>query len=232
MPILNPYKMPLESNYGDNDLYTTVYFQNSPSLSVEFFRLNYPFNGVTYGPRIAEDLLRTYSWILRTYPLAGGVGENFKPRIWDVDGGPLLTSYVDTSHPKCAEKYADPTLRNLCASYFANGWLFYYRVATQFGFLNVGLNSNAFYYGMISDMIAFPRGQAMYTKTSTGPTGTPGFGSWDTDTTYGDWYAAHEIGHSLGRAHPNAGSDDPATTTTLKKTAATAAATHLTRMAI
>ena len=34
---------------------------------------------------------------------------------------------------------------------------------------------------------------------------------WDTDGTYADWYAAHEIGHSLGRAHPNAGSDNPAT---------------------
>ncbi len=34
---------------------------------------------------------------------------------------------------------------------------------------------------------------------------------WDTDGSYADWYAAHEIGHSLGRAHPNAGSDNPAT---------------------
>ena len=103
----------------------------------------------------------------------------------------------------------------LCASYFTNGWLYYYRQATASGDLNVGLNPNAFYYGMISDAAGFfPRGQAMYTKTSVGPAGIPGAPGqgWDTDGTYADWYAAHEIGHSLGRAHPNAGSDDPATT--------------------
>ena len=72
-------------------------------------------------------------------------------------------------------------------------------------------NTNAFYYGMISDTSNnFPRGQAIYDKTSVGPAGKPGqFFSlgqgWDTDGTYADWYAGHEIGHSLGRAHPNAG---------------------------
>jgi hypothetical protein len=211
--VLNPYKMPLEPDYSDNEKTTTVYFQNSPSLSVEFFRLNYTLGGVTYSPRIWEDILHTYSWMLRAYPLAGGVGENFKPRLWDVAGGAQLAGWVNNSDPACAVVYPDPKLRSLCASYFANGWLFYYRVATVFGDLNVGLNSNAFYYGMISDEAGFPRGQAMYLKTSVGPSGTPGQYSWDKDASYADWYAAHEIGHSLGRAHPNAGSDDPATTT-------------------
>jgi hypothetical protein len=73
---------------------------------------------------------------------------------------------------------------------------------------------------MISDASNnFPRGQAIYDKTSVGPAGKPGqFFSlgqgWDTDGSYADWYAGHEIGHSLGRAHPNAGSDDPATSNT------------------
>ena len=38
---LNPYKVPLEPNYADNTSSLTVNFQNSPTLSVEFFRLNY-----------------------------------------------------------------------------------------------------------------------------------------------------------------------------------------------
>jgi hypothetical protein len=93
-------------------------------------------------------------------------------------------------------------------------------VQTIFGLLNVGLKTNAFYYGMISDASNnFPRGQAAQPMTSVGPAGTPGqfFGlgqGWDTDGSYADWYAAHEIGHSLGRAHPNAGSDDPNTSNT------------------
>ena len=40
-----------------------------------------------------------------------------------------------------------------------------------------------------------------------GPTGIPGdttsLGSgWDVDNSYGDWYMGHEVGHTLGRAHP------------------------------
>ena len=209
---LNPYKVPLEPSYADNSWSTTINFQPSPSLSVEFFRLNYNLNNTTYKPRIVEDVLLAWSWMLRAYPLGGAIGENFKPRLWDVDGGAELGSYVNQSSPVCVLNYPDPKWRNLCASYVGNGWLFYYRISTIFGQLNVGLNPAAFYYGMITDAAGFfPRGQAMYSLTSVGPTGMPGAGSWDTDGSYGDWYAAHEIGHSLGRSHPNPGSDDPAT---------------------
>jgi hypothetical protein len=52
----------------------------------------------------------------------------------------------------------------------------------------------------------FPRGQACCGKAvSTGPVGqdgASGYFSWNGDGTYADWYAAHEIGHTLGRAHP------------------------------
>ncbi len=185
---------------------------------MEFFRLNYTIGGVTYRPRIQEDVMRTYSWIMRAYPLGGTVGGKFKPRLWDVDGGTKLGMYVNRTHPACTLIYNDPDDDvGLCASYFTNTWLWSYRVNTMMGWLNVGLSPTAFYYGMISDASNnFPRGQARYNFTSVGPSGTPGqFFSlgqgWDTDGTYADWYAAHEIGHSLGRAHPNAGSDNPAT---------------------
>lgn len=217
---LNPYKVPLEPNYNDNNSTVAVNFKPSPSLSVEFFRLNYTLNNTTYRPRIFDDVLKTYSWILRAYPIGGAVGQNFKPRLWDVDGGTRLGNWVNRSSADCTTQKIGANDLALCASYYTNGWLFYYRVATQFGLLNVGLKTNAFYYGMISDASNnFPRGQAIYSKTSVGPSGTPGqffnLGSgWDTDGSYADWYAAHEIGHSLGRAHPNAGSDNPATPNT------------------
>ncbi len=219
---LNPFKFPLEPNYADNISTVVVAFGDSPRLSAEFFRLNYTIGGTTYRPRISADVLKTYSWILRAYPIGGAVGDRFKPRLWDVEGGTQLGNWVRQSSIECVLTYLDPDDRSLCASYFTNGWLFYYRVATQFGVLNVGLNTNAFYYGMISDASNnFPRGQAVYSKTSVGPTGTPGqFFSlgqgWDTDGSYADWYAAHEIGHSLNRAHPYAGSDNPATSNTLE----------------
>jgi hypothetical protein len=217
---LNPYKVPLEPNYGDNTATATLTLKDSPSLSVEFFRLNYRIGGTTYSPRIQEDVVKTYSWIQRAYPIGGAIGQNFKPRLWDVDGGTGLGGLVNQSNIICSFLYPNANERNLCASYVTNGWLFSYRVQTIFGLLNVGLKTNAFYYGMISDASNnFPRGQAAQPMTSVGPAGTPGqfFGlgqGWDTDGSYADWYAAHEIGHSLGRAHPNAGSDDPNTSNT------------------
>ena len=96
-------------------------------------------------------------------------------RLWDVDGGTTLGNWVNTSDGDCADVYDGPNDDiALCASYFTNGWLFYYRIATILGLLNVGLKANAFYYGMISDgSNNFPRGQAMYSLTSVGPSGTP-----------------------------------------------------------
>jgi hypothetical protein len=37
---------------------------------------------------------------------------------------------------------------------------------------------------------------------ASGPTGTGTWG-WDTDGSYGDWYGAHELGHTYGRGHAN-----------------------------
>ncbi|MEZ4861745.1 MAG: hypothetical protein R3C14_10570 [Caldilineaceae bacterium] len=202
--ILNPYKVPLEPNYGDNTGSASISFKPSPTLSAEFYRLNYTLGGTTYRPRISADVLKTYSWIMRAYPIGGAIGTNFKPRLWDVDGGTWLGSYVNRTHPDCTKSKIGSSDLNLCASYYTNGWLKYYR---DHGWVP---NTNDFYYGMISDGSGnFPRGQALYSKTSVGPAGTPcspfnlGCG-WDTDGSYADWYAGHEMGHSLGRAHPSA----------------------------
>jgi hypothetical protein len=212
---VNPNKVPLEPNYANNSNEVTVSLVNSPTFSVEFFRMNYTINGVSYQPRLTEDVLRTYDFIQRLYPLGGTVGQFFKPRLWDIEGGELFGSMVDTSNPICQVLYPDPNLRNLCASAHGNAILAYLRITN----IAVGgdLSPSAFYYGMITDTSGYlARGQAIYDKTSVGPAGTPDLyfnlgAGWDADGTYADWYAAHEIGHSLGRAHPYSGSDDPDT---------------------
>ena len=66
-----------------------------------------------------------------------------------------------------------------------------------------------FLVGMVADDAGFPRGWACGGGVST-PSGS-GLRAWDTDGSYADWYAGHEIGHSQGRAHPDPASDDPAT---------------------
>jgi hypothetical protein len=87
-----------------------------------------------------------------------------------------------------------------------------------------GQDPGTHYYGIVSDGGGFMRGRASAipatpdpSAVASGPTGpsnsSPGF-SWDTDGSYGDWYGAHELGHTFGRFHPgfcNGNSaDDPA----------------------
>jgi hypothetical protein len=113
---------------------------------------------------------------------------------------PGLGSMVDQSNPLCALLYPDPTYRNLCASSITNALMKQMRVEE-------GVPFNVFMYGMISDGAGhFPRGQASGSgNVSSGPAGSGTWG-WDTDGTYADWYAGHEIGHTLGRSHPYKGS--------------------------
>ena len=190
---INPYKVPLESNYADDSRTIVVNFSPSPRLSAEFFRINFQTGGVWHRPRINKDVLQTYSWIMRAYPIGGAIGENFKPRLWDVNDDGRVASWVLQTSGDCNTNGGNAG--NLCASYYVNGWLKFYRDHAWVP------NTGDFYYGMIPDDAGFPRGQAMYDKTSVGPSGSGTWG-WDTDGSYADWYAAHEIGHSLGRAHP------------------------------
>ena len=76
---------------------------------------------------------------------------------------------------------------------------------------------DAIYYGMVSDMEDRIRGKAdgIPSRIASGPAGTPGsYASWDKDGSYADFYAGHELGHTLGRKHAefcgaSGGSDYP-----------------------
>ena len=216
--VLNPYKVPLEPNYSDNQQ-TSANFNlaASPRLAVQFVGFGYSLNNTNYYPLLATDIVQTYSWIRRSYPLASKPGffsdptPGFRPNLWYVfDDG--LGSRVNQTASECS-KMSDPTL---CASAYVNGLLTTMRK-------DEGVPDSVFLYGMISDRSGiFPRGGEGGGGVSSGPAGPVGvspanFGSgWDKDSTYADWYAGHEIGHSLGRAHPNPASDDPATPKTIE----------------
>ncbi len=220
--VLNPYHFPLEPNYGDNE--TTVgplTFQASPRLQVQFVSFGYVLNNQFYYPRLIEDVFQAYSWIRRAYPLASTPGSasdpspGFRPNLWIVaDDG--LGSRVNQTAAECNQApfyyYDDDQSqwvdnRNLCASAYTNSLLQAMRVEN-------GVPANVFMYGMISDAAGFfPRGQAWGGNVSSGPAGVAccGSGAWDFDGSYADWYAAHEIGHTLGRGHPVVNADDPGT---------------------
>jgi hypothetical protein len=213
--VVNPTRVPLEPNYNDNGFPTTFplagfTFRPSPRLATLIVSWGYTRANQNWWPSLPRDIIPTHSYIRRTYPLATTPGlftdprPGFRPNLWMVLDDDLDTR-VDTSDTTCPTPPADP---QLCASAYVNMLMRAMRTAE-------GVADGVFMYGMITDAAGFfPRGQEGGGAVSSGPVGNPAprpnF-AWDTDTTYGDWYAAHEIGHSLGRAHPNPNSDDPNT---------------------
>lgn len=208
--VLNPNEIPIETSMADNTLSTGYYpFDPSPRLEIQFVSWGYILNNTFYYPRLIDDVFQAYSWIRRAYPLASTPGNisdptpGFRPNLWIVADG-QLGSRVNRTHADCLAM--DPDYRSLCASAYTNTMMDAMRSEE-------GVPAGRFMYGMISDAAGiFPRGQACCgEKVSSGPVGTPSSTHWDDDTTYGDWYAAHEIGHTLGRGHPFQNSDDPNT---------------------
>ena len=209
---LNPYHAPPESNYGDNNWSLgPLTFNTSAALKVQFVAWGYVLNNQLWYPRFLQDIIQTYSWLIRAYPLAskiifdGATGNQpgLHPNLWFV-GDNTLGSLVDQTNQSCQDlliKNPNGTVkednRSLCASRYTNN---------QMGAMRKdnGLPQNRFFYGMITDAAGFfPRGQACcQPNVSTGPVGSGTWG-WDNDGSYADWYAAHEIGHTLGRGHPD-----------------------------
>jgi hypothetical protein len=209
---LNPYQLPPEPDYSDNVLARGPFsFRPSPRFQFQLVAFAYALNNTTYAPRPDRDVAQALSYIRRSYPLSsrpGGpndAGTGLRAGIWNIFDANLGERVFIPDWCKDPEKAKGKAeCSNMRASAYANARLVELRS-------QAGLPSSVFMYGMISDGAGyFPRGQEGGNRASSGPTGSSDFG-WDFDGSYGDWYAAHEVGHSLGRAHPNPGSDDPAT---------------------
>jgi hypothetical protein len=74
--------------------------------------------------------------------------------------------------------------------------------------ITAGTDRRTHYYGVVPDGFRYMRGKASAipqtpdpSAVASGPTGSMGF-AWDTDGSYGDWYAGHELAHTFGRFHP------------------------------
>ncbi len=214
---LNPFHGPPESNYSDNDWSDGPFnFSASPRLQVQFVAWQYVLFNQIHTPLFLRDIFETYSWVRRAYPLNSTPGfstdstAGFRPGLWFV-GDDSLGAMVQGSAASCQDLYykdkdgKQHDDRNLCASRYTNQQMVAMRAEN-------GMPGNLFFYGMLADtknpqnQWVFPRGQACCgTAVSSGPVGADGAGgyfSYNGDGTYGDWYAAHEIGHTLGRNHP------------------------------
>lgn len=209
--VLNPDNKPLEleADRADNVLDMTFPLLPSPRLEVDFFVLTYGYteDNIFHGftPDMERDVLQTFDWIVRTYPLASTPGDaldptpGFRPNIVELNMQEALYARVMRTHWTCYV-YFEEEDRSLCASTYVNNYLKSLKYMTQ---------SDNIFYGLMSDEAKFPRGSGSDAGVASGPAGDfcCGSSAWDTDKRYTDWYTAHEIGHALGRGHPLEGAE-------------------------
>jgi hypothetical protein len=151
----------------------TVNLQNTPPLRLKIVRVRYTMGGTTYIAS-STHVSMLESWLRRAYPIPY-----------------LSVSRATLTYPNSGLPNVDRLNTILAANRL---------ISVIFS----GENSRIVYYGMVDDGGDFMRGKASGIPgvVASGPTGTGSWG-WDFDGSYGDWYGAHEIGHTRGRGHAN-----------------------------
>ncbi len=154
-----------------------VWFHASAPLRLRVIGFRYTQDGVAHVPT-PLDFALLQSWLERAFPI----------------GQLILTQTV-----------TDVTTEDVP---FGCGDINSQLAALRVLDMDAGGDERTHYYGLVSDGGFFMRGCAagipqepMPDTVASGPTG-PGTWGWDLDGSYGDWYGAHELGHTLGRRHP------------------------------
>ena len=202
---LNPHqdwrpRNPQESSYTNNSQAVTVRFEQTSPLHLVVYRVTYnTADGRTWATPLGHTLALV-SWLRAVYPVAA---VSIRDR----------TLVFTDGLPSCEEINSE--LRS------ALRWDSFY------DFVGTGAKvaANAHYYALVDDrgyeatddattpdeLDGFMRGCSdLPGFASSGPAGVPrvtaeGYAianNWDTDGSYADWYAGHELAHSYGRRHP------------------------------
>jgi hypothetical protein len=181
-----------ETSYSDNTIRSPLLgLQSVPVMRLHFYNVVYSRNGVWYKATTTQ-MDEIESWLRRAYPIPGLIVQRSETTMpessiytsgKDDKGNP--TYYLDAS--KVNQRLN--LIRNIDKAF------------------NPAFREQDRYYGVATNASGdFMRGLGGG-YISSGPTG-PRIGSgwtWELDSTsYGDWYAGHEIGHTWGRGHPAA----------------------------
>ncbi|MGK5631785.1 hypothetical protein [Streptomyces sp. URMC 123] len=163
-----------------------VWFGASPPLRLRLLGLRYTAGNppVTHSPT-ANDFAMLLSWLRRAYPVGRVISTQ------------AVVDATATAPFGCDDANAQiQALRDLDMSAGEDQRTHYYGLVSDGGRVNGGFFMRGCAEGV-------PVTSPAPDTVASGPTGDPaGSFPWDTDTSYGDWYGGHELGHTLGRLHP------------------------------
>jgi len=174
---LNPYHVPEESSYADNNWALPISFAVTDPLRVALHNVQYRSSSgaIVKARRLDERLVLSY--LRRAYPIS------------TLDAIVRTTSDLDPNGPFAMNiAGAAGHARNVVASHAVN------------------TGGRRMQVAMVTDLGGFMRGETGWNIDgvweTAGPAGVPvGNFAWDVDGSYADWYTAHELGHALGRPH-------------------------------
>lgn len=206
-PVLNPFGFPLEPSYNDNRFSQPLgpfEFRANPAARFRLMRVSYTWNNKSYTSRDQDAIV---SWLYRAYPMGIDPGMALPgfDTYSDTSLGPRVMDFNNAK--ECQDlnktKSGGADDRNLCASYFLHSQLEMFRRTNA-------IPTNAYIYASVVNL---GRGSASPTApVSNGPDLLAN----GTTFALAGFYGGHELGHLLGRQHPVAMSDDPATKTVVE----------------
>jgi hypothetical protein len=180
---------------------TSIEFHQTPPLRVRVIGIRYKTNEEipkTHEPA-PEDFKKIESWLRRAYPVAN---VEFSQTIMDAKIMRTGEIYDDKWPFDCNQINAQ--LSSIRAEDISNR----------------SIDPRTHYYGLVWDGNLYVKGldnkvegpffmrgcspvaeAANPSTVASGATGNYDWG-WDFDGSYGDWYAGHELAHTLGRSHP------------------------------
>jgi hypothetical protein len=209
---LNPFGFPPEPTYADNKLSIgSLAFLPPPRHNFHILQVSYPWRTAS-GTTVltaTNDFDAITSWLYRAFPLGLEPGQAVATQgaYFDAGLGARIQDFNTLSECQylLETRITFPPLmitttdsRELCASYYLNDELARRR---QEG----ALPQDAYIYASV---VGLPRGsEAGGPPVSNGPSRL----AEGTAFHLAGYYAGHELGHLLGRGHPNAQSDNPNT---------------------
>lgn len=177
-----------------------VAFESAPPLRIRVLGLRFTDDRTEPTQTFAPDAIHfeyLKSFLTRTYPVPG------------LEWSQIVVNAGADIKPPFA---SDPPLNNDPVWAAVAGRVIVRLQLLRQADVNSGRDPRTHYYGLVADDSGFFRGRASRVAATAdpsvvafGPAGNPSnYASldWDDDASFGDWYGAHELAHTLGCRHP------------------------------